>query len=65
MPGTTLFTPEKALAAFQPGSNTTSLEYTATLINPFLVNAGLIPEEASLDGLFDQSFTQAYIDANS
>jgi NitT/TauT family transport system substrate-binding protein len=63
--GTTLFTPAKALAAFQPGTDTTSLEYTATLINPFLVNAGLIPEAASLDGLFDSSFTQAYVDANS
>jgi NitT/TauT family transport system substrate-binding protein len=63
--GTTLFTPEEALEAFQPGTTTTSLEYTANLINPFLVSAGLIPEEASLTGLFDPSFTQAFVDANS
>jgi NitT/TauT family transport system substrate-binding protein len=63
--GTTLFTAEQALAAFQPGTDTTSLEYTATLINPFLVEAELIPEEADISGLFDPSFTQAYVDANS
>jgi NitT/TauT family transport system substrate-binding protein len=63
--GTTLFTPEQALEAFAPGDDTTSLQFTAELINPFLVDAGLIPEEASLDGLFDPSFTQAYVDAGS
>lgn len=62
--GTTLFTADQALAAFQPGTDTTSLEYTATLINPFLVQAGLIPEEADITGLFDPSFTQAFVDAN-
>ena len=31
-------------------------------INPFLVEAGLIPEEADITGLFDPSFTQAYVD---
>jgi NitT/TauT family transport system substrate-binding protein len=63
--GTTLFTPEQALEAFAPGDDTTSLLFTAELINPFLVEAGLIPEEAPLDGLFDPSFTQAYVDAGS
>jgi NitT/TauT family transport system substrate-binding protein len=60
--GTTIFSAEEALAAFQPGDDTTSLQYTAELINPFLVEAGLIPETASLDGLFDPSFTQAVVD---
>lgn len=56
--GTTIFSAEEAVAAFQPGEDTTSLQYTAELINPFLVEAGLIPEEASLDGLFEPSFTE-------
>jgi NitT/TauT family transport system substrate-binding protein len=60
--GTTLFSVEDALAAFEEGDDTTSLQYTANLINPFLVEAGLTEEEASLDGLFDPSFTQDYAD---
>jgi NitT/TauT family transport system substrate-binding protein len=62
--GTTIFSAEKALASFEDGDDTTSLLYTARLINPFLVDAGLTEEEASLDGLFDASFTQDYIDRN-
>jgi NitT/TauT family transport system substrate-binding protein len=61
--GTTIFDAETALASFEDGDDTTSLTYTAELINPFLVEAGLIPEEAPLDGLFDPSFTQAYVDS--
>ena len=34
----------------------------ARRINPFLVEAGIAKEEAPLDGLFDASFTQAYVD---
>ena len=60
--GTTLFSVEDALAAFEEGDDTTSLQYTAELINPFLVEAGLTEEEAPLDGLFDASFTQDYAD---
>jgi NitT/TauT family transport system substrate-binding protein len=60
--GTTLFSAEEALASFQPGDDTTSLEYTATLINPFLVESGFTEAEAPLDGLFDGSFTQDYVD---
>jgi NitT/TauT family transport system substrate-binding protein len=60
--GTTILSAAEALAAFEPGDDTSSLQYTAELINPFLVEAGLIPEEAPLDGLFDPSFTQAYVD---
>ena len=51
--GTTIFSAEEALASFEDGDDTTSLLYTARLINPFLVDAGLTEEEASLDGLFD------------
>ena len=48
--GTKLFTADEALAAFQPGDTVTSLEYTAGLINPFLVESGLTKKQASLDG---------------
>ncbi len=60
--GTTLFTAEEALASFEEGDDTTSLVYTANLINPFLVDSGLTETEASLDGLFDASFTQDWVD---
>lgn len=60
--GTTLFDAETALAAFADGDDTTSLLYTAELINPFLVSSGFTESEASLDGLFDASFTQSWVD---
>lgn len=61
--GTTIYSADEALAAFEEGDDTTSLPYTARLINPFLVASGLTEQEAPLDGLFDPSFTQAYVDA--
>ena len=60
--GTTIFTAEEALAAFADGEDTTSLQFTARLINPFMVSSGLSATEAPLDGLFDPSFTQDYVD---
>ena len=60
--GTTIFSAEEALAAFAEGDDTTSLIFTANLINPFLVESGLTEEEAPLDGLFDPSFTAAYVE---
>ena len=36
----------------------------ARRINPFLVGSGLTKEEADLSGLFDPSFTKAYVDQN-
>lgn len=60
--GTTLFTAEEALASFEDGDDTTSLLYTARLINPFLVESGLTEEEAPLEGLLDASFTQDWVD---
>ena len=62
--GTTIFDAEQALASFSDGTDTTSLLYTARLINPFLVSSGLTDAEASIDGLFDPSFTQDYVDRN-
>jgi NitT/TauT family transport system substrate-binding protein len=60
--GTTLFSAEEALESFGDQEDNTSLQYVAGQINPFLVEAGLIPEEADTSGLFDASFTQAYVD---
>ena len=60
--GTTIFTAEEALEAFGDQEDATSLQFMAEKINPFLVESGLIPEEAPLDGLFDPSFTQAHVD---
>jgi NitT/TauT family transport system substrate-binding protein len=60
--GTTLFSADEALAAFQDGDSTTSLRFTARLINPFLVAAGLTETEADLEGLFDPSFTADYVE---
>ena len=62
--GTTIFDAEQALAAFSDGTDTTSLLYTARLITPFLVSSGLTETEAPIDGLFDPSFTQDYVDRN-
>lgn len=63
--GTKIFTVDEALAAFEPGDTTTSLQYTADLINPFLVKSGLTKKQASLKNLFAPQFTQAYADAHS
>lgn len=59
--GTTLFSAEDAAKAFEDGDDTTSLLYTASLINPFLVESGFTEEEAPLEGLFDASFTLDWI----
>jgi NitT/TauT family transport system substrate-binding protein len=61
--GTKLFTVDEALVAFQSGDTTASLQYTAELINPFLVKSGLTKKQASLKKLFAPQFTQAYADA--
>ena len=60
--GTTIFSADEALAAFEDGDSTTSLPYTARLINPFLVESGFTEDEAPLDGLFDASFTADWVE---
>jgi NitT/TauT family transport system substrate-binding protein len=62
--GTTIFSAEEALAAFADGDDTSSLIFTANLINPFLVESGLIETEAPIDGLFDDSFTAAFVEGS-
>ena len=49
------------MAAFEAGDDTSSLLYTAELINPFLVESEFTEEEAPLDGLFDSSFTADWL----
>lgn len=61
--GTTIFTAEESLAAFADGDDTTSILHTARLLNPFLVEAGLTEREADLDGMFEPSFTAAYVES--
>ena len=46
--GTTIFSADDAAAAFEDGDDTTSLLYTAELINPFLVEHALSPELTDL-----------------
>jgi NitT/TauT family transport system substrate-binding protein len=63
--GTKIFSVDEALAAFQDGDSSTSLQYTARQINPFLVKSGLTQKKASLKGLFVPKFTQVYADSAS
>ncbi|MEM9515134.1 MAG: ABC transporter substrate-binding protein [Actinomycetota bacterium] len=60
--GTTIFSAEDALAAFEDGDTTESLLFTAELINPFLVESGFTENEAPLDGLLDSSFTADWVE---
>lgn len=60
--GTKILDAAGALDAFADSTASTSLPNTARKINPFLVSSGLTREEADLTGLFDESFTKAYID---
>ncbi len=60
--GTDIFDSEEALESFGDQQDASSLQYVAELINPFLVESELTETEASLDGLFDPSFTQTYVD---
>ena len=62
--GTTIFTAAEAAAAFAEGDDTTSLPFVASLINPFLVSSGFTEQEASLEGLFDASFTEDWLSRN-
>lgn len=63
--GTTLFTADEALSAFEDrADDATSLPEMARRINPFLVASGLTETEADLAGLFDPTYTQAYVDGS-
>jgi NitT/TauT family transport system substrate-binding protein len=61
--GTTLFDAKQALNAFADrAGDPTSLVEMARRINPFLVSSGLTKEQADLSGLFDDTYTKAYVD---
>lgn len=61
--GTTLFTPEQALAAFADRpDDPTSLVEMARRIDPFLVSSGLTETPADVTNLFEPQYTQAYVD---
>jgi NitT/TauT family transport system substrate-binding protein len=59
--GTEILTPQQAEDAYTDSPASTSLPNTAKKINPFLLSSGLTQEEADLTGLFDDTFTKAYI----
>jgi NitT/TauT family transport system substrate-binding protein len=59
--GTEILTAKQAESAYTDSSAPTSLPNTAKKINPFLLSSGLTQKEADLTGLFDDTFTKAYI----
>lgn len=61
--GTKIFTLEENLKAFQPGSDTTSLNVAATSISKFLTEAGLIKQAPDLSKMFDDRFVRAYAES--
>jgi NitT/TauT family transport system substrate-binding protein len=61
--GTTIFTIEQNLKAFEPGSDMASLSYAADEITKFLVDAGLAKEAPDLSKLFDDRFVKAYAES--
>jgi NitT/TauT family transport system substrate-binding protein len=57
--GTTIFTREQNLAAFEAGDTAANLDFQARSIAKFLVDAKLVDEEPPLDGLLDATFVKA------
>ncbi len=57
--GTTIFTRDQGLAAFESGSTPANLDFQAKSIAEFLVSAKLVDTAPSLDGLFEPKFVKA------
>jgi NitT/TauT family transport system substrate-binding protein len=57
--GTTIFTKEQNLAAFNPGSDATHLDYQANQIADFLLSTKLVDQKPTLDGLLEPKFVRA------
>jgi NitT/TauT family transport system substrate-binding protein len=57
--GTTIFTRDQNLAAFESGSTAANLDFQAKSIADFLVSAKLVDTAPTLDGLFDPQFVKA------
>ncbi|HET7737942.1 MAG TPA: ABC transporter substrate-binding protein [Tepidiformaceae bacterium] len=62
--GTTLFTIEDNIEAFEDGDDFTSLRYAAEDIMEFMIDQGLIEDEIDLDAIFDSQFVEAHAQAN-
>ncbi len=58
--GTRIFTIEENLKAFQPGSDLSSLQFSAKEIGKFLIDVGLAKTTPDLSKLFDDRFVKAY-----
>ncbi|MGQ0680081.1 MAG: ABC transporter substrate-binding protein [Actinomycetota bacterium] len=58
--GTTIFSVEDNLKAFQPGSDMTHLDFAAKRISDFLVAGGLVDSAPDLTGLLDDTFVKKY-----
>jgi NitT/TauT family transport system substrate-binding protein len=57
--GTTIFTREQNLAAFESGSTPANLDFQAKSIADFLVSSKLVDTAPPLDGLFEPKFVKA------
>jgi NitT/TauT family transport system substrate-binding protein len=57
--GTTIFTREQGLAAFESGSTPANLDFQARSIAEFLVSSKLVDTAPPLDGLFEPKFVKA------
>lgn len=58
--GTTIFSLDDNLKAFNSGNSMTALPYAAGEINAFLVEAGLIQSPPDVSKIFDDRFVKAY-----
>ena len=58
--GTTIFTLDENIAAFEAGDDYSSLIYAAEQIATFLVSSGLAEEPPDTSGIFDSSFVEDY-----
>jgi NitT/TauT family transport system substrate-binding protein len=61
--GTTIFSLEDNLEAFQPGDDMTSLPHAAEEISQFLLDSGLIEQKPDLSQLLDDRFVKAYAES--
>jgi NitT/TauT family transport system substrate-binding protein len=62
--GTTLFTIEDNIAAFQPGNDISHLNFAADQIADFLVQVGFVEGEFDYSKMLDPQFIEAYMAAN-
>lgn len=61
--GTTIFTLEENLEAYEEGDDYTSLHYAASEISTFLLDAGFIESAPDLSVMLDATFVTAYADS--